>query len=547
MLDFRKVLLALSVAGLGFVGTASAQIPQLNTYGVTPFEGYVAVEGIAELLPGLQIGITNGNQLAGSISFTLTSSVPFNNVITSGLADVTVTDTNLNNVAGHLDTFTVTEPGPNTAIVTVKFAQAPSGPAQWNVVVAGLRVNPSGVIAGTQVTVSVASASLVPSNTLASSTANVAFVANSLSSVKATNSTINVPFCAITSKTNYLVLTAVITNGFADSFKTIAEVTSGPAGAGYPANGNGTVATTGTGLSVTFNNLNTGVSYYVPSVISDTTTPSALSLTAYTSLSPLIQAPIATNNGTNIVLAADVLLPASGTIYYITTADAASGTEVVSIPLYELSPTGAVAPFATSAPSVTVTLAGPTSASPATGYPEYSTTQTAYTGTQAAVPAPTGYIQPCNTTLLFPFLATLPTIGYDTGIAIANAGMGTSTLIGNLFTPAATGVCSFTLYGASTINGTAITPNITFSATIANGQVYASTLGNFLGALATPQTSFAGYGVASCNYTGAHAFAQISDYSGLSNAFSEGYLAPVLSDVWNGSIVPGYTTPNSPF
>jgi hypothetical protein len=125
-----------------------------------------------------------------------------------------------------------------------------------------------------------------------------------------------------------------------------------------------------------------------------------------------------------------------------------------------------------------------------------------------------------------------------TGIALANAGAGTSTITGNSFGFAPTGTCGFTLYGANNINGTAISPNITFPISITNGQVNAFTLSS---QLPTASPAFAGYAVAVCNFIGAHAFAQISDYTGLNNAFSEGYLAIELSGVNNGVYTAPYT------
>jgi hypothetical protein len=142
--------------------------------------------------------------------------------------------------------------------------------------------------------------------------------------------------------------------------------------------------------------------------------------------------------------------------------------------------------------------------------------------------------------MIFPYI--INTGGYDTGIALTNASLGTS-VSGNTVTATTAGVCTFSLWGAASLNGTAVTPFSLAPINIAAGQVTAFTLSGALAGTANA-SGFAGYAVASCNFQGGHGFAFLTDGFGTNpgRGLSQGYLAPILSDVYAGA----YATINSP-
>jgi hypothetical protein len=372
---------------------------------------------------------------------------------------------------------------------------------------------------------------------------------------------------------------------------------SGPlglGGAGNPATPMGdtnpiTAPTTlGTRLALTFSNLASGVTYYLPvqvqpgggsslslNLVATATTPSATVLAGGNIGGGTDKG----NVGNTQTVSGVYGFTATGgtfTAYYAVAAESLVGTDSTSfaagfnqymvgattsngplalagpfptIELFEV--TSATAVPNSVAPTVSVVLVGnntqygqflaPASPTVVTASAAAFTISNVQPGANSvALTDGTGYLTACNTTLLFPYLVTLPSIGYDSGIAIANTGLGTSTIPGNTFTSTTTGSCSITLWGSGSIDGAAITPINLAPVTVTAGQVNAFTLGT---ALPAAQPTFAGYGLAICNFIGAHAFVQISDYAATTSAFSETYLAPVLSDIY----VTNYTTINTPF
>jgi len=266
-------------------------------------------------------------------------------------------------------------------------------------------------------------------------------------------------------------------------------------------------------LAVTFTNLNPGISYYVPSVPAPTTN---VALIAQTPIGT--NAPIVTVNGTQGL----VLVPASGTVYYMVTGDtAALGTESFSVSLVEAPPPTSLATF-TGPVGVSVSVASASSALPPTSYPEYisappvfSATATGVTVASVGPPVviggvPTlGQITACGTTLLFPYVVNMSSINYDTGIAITNAsGL---TTVGS-----SAGTCQVNYYGpgAPTTQPAAITVAANSTATFDVG---------------AQAPGINGYAVANCNFEGAHGLAFISYQLGTNLAISNTYLAVVTT------------------
>ncbi len=550
MLNFRKVLLAAAVAGLGLVGTASAQVPTCAaTAGTT---GYVAVEGASEQLPKLVFTCTNSNLFTGPLSLTLTGSVNFTNQLKTGSTsnrDITVVGQSGSAGAPAADpvapaTVTFVQSAPNAITINFSAVTATALAADtYTVTVTGLRVDPSSLPTTSAVTVT-PSSSVVSITSASSWTA--AFVTKSLNSLTA-NATgfvpLNMSTCgnsgtATTKNTAAgIALNVGVTGGYVDSLKKLADVTNSPAVA-YGANGNAIAAVTGTVLAVTFNNLNAaGVNYYVPAVITGTNVV-ATAYTSYANAQAGVAATTVTNPSTlltNIIGTAAVvgppavaatnwnlsyagltvptdavLLPVSGTsgtIYYGVTGNTATLTESLVISLAQNVPViAAVTGYNTTPVTVSVSLAGATS--PA--YPQVSANQTAYTATPATTNATNGLLNSCSTTLLFPYVTNAS--GFDTGIAIANAATGTGA-------PASTGSCNLNFYGTGGAN---TSPYVYNTGNITAGTANATPI-----ALSAVDAGLTGYAVAVCNFQGAHGYAFLFTAGG--GGLAADYIAPILS------------------
>jgi hypothetical protein len=498
MLDFRKVLVALSVAGLGLVGTASAQVPVCTLLAPAQgFEGSVAVEGTTELLPTATI-TCNGQPVTGGLTITLSANVPITNLTVPHTTNLDVVATDNGGDAAQ----TVTAASAGTVQITFNSVTG----VLSTITVKGIRVNPSSMPILSQVSLTLASTSIGVS----APAANFAFVQKTLSAVTISSpvvqpipavvppiTTSNLSACSISPTELYGVAAAMLTNGFPDSLHTAAEIT----------NGGAIMATQGTTLAVTFNNLNPGVNYYVPLTLSpgNGLTTNNLTLTAYTSAAATTAATGATSGpGAGLFLL--TVNAGSATAYYQVTGDSISGTETATVPLSASIPSiGNVTSFSTNPVAVSITLV-----SAGTGYPSYSASQTPYTASQTASMAGNGLLSPCSTTLLFPYVVNMSNINYDTGIAITNASGLTS--IGS-----STGTCQVNYFGPG-----APTTQPSPISVAAN-----STTTFDVGAQAPGINGFA---VATCNFTGAHGLAFISFELGTQSATSNTYLAIVTAE-----------------
>jgi hypothetical protein len=523
MLDFRKVLLALSVAGLGLVGTASAQVPQCSAgFAAGQFEGYVAVEGITESLAGLAITCNNGATppaaptWSGPASFVLTSSVPFENQTITGTTnlDVSVSD----GTAADATAATVTGTA-GTSTITITFPTVTAGTTTFTI--AGLRVNAS--VAPVAATITVAVSSSTVQVLPASSSVAAAFVSKSISGLAISSAAglgTSPSACGLGATLSPLA-TVSLSSGFIDALKTLADI-SNTAASNNPAtlDAKSVAAKQGEVVAFTFTNLNTaGVNYYVPSTIG---TAAGFTLTASTAAGVALT-PLATP------AAAAGLAPltasgGSGTAYYVVTNSTSPETVPAAEPapaltgeggltIFEIVPSvPAVTSYSTTPIAVSVVLSG----TAAPGYPQYSTSQTAYTAVETGTANIGGLLLPCATTLLFPYVVNSD--GFDTGIAIANASTGIPAGTSLSPTTAAAGACVVTFYGtgAATASVVYTTPSIA-SATDAS----------FLTSVQAP--GITGYAIAVCNFVGAHGYAFITDgFGGGGRGLSADYLAVVL-------------------
>jgi hypothetical protein len=403
----------------------------------------------------------------------------------------------------------------------------------------------------------------------------------------------NIAICSLTTTQVNVVGTVVINEGFINAFTDLqqeaANEYNGTLALGMTAGNNannpngvtGASAATatpttagsivGTTLAVNFGNLLAGINYYVPTVVNVGTCTTVPSNTCFqltlvsgpTSSAQLAGGTIGTSKSGGYPGGAVsgvyqlTVTNSAATAYYAVTSDIpnavdSTGANTVQNPysgtpsapanalgvtgqlnLYETLPTGSTATGVSTGPTVSVYPVGNT----APGYPEFvtPTTPTVVKISNPTSPAGTtgsqGILSGCNTTLLFPYILT--SSGYDTGLEITNAGLGSTVTGLNTITPTTAGSCTLTAYGSSAFGAAAITPFAltTSPLAITAGTVNAFTLSS---ALPAADPSFVGYLIASCNFQGAHGFGFV--FGGANGAtqgagLSYGYLAPILADV----------------
>lgn len=214
--------------------------------------------------------------------------------------------------------------------------------------------------------------------------------------------------------------------------------------------------------------------------------------------------------------------PANGSVvatYAVSTAGfVQTGQPVFPIPV-EITFAKNTAPVQTTPISVLVSYApsAATLTGPATAVPTFAVS--------TATPIPATVINPCATTLLYPYVTNYQGT-YETGIAITNAttdNLGTSGASTATATP---GTCTINFYGNQAQPAAVTTPTIGAWSTTSGSPspVYANTLSAMTGL-----TNFTGYAIAQCNFLDAHGFAFITDYTlGGADAFAQGYLAVVV-------------------
>jgi len=611
MLDFRKVLLAAAVAGLGLVGTASAQVA-CTTAGagnfLTPTTAGSAtgirIEGTTEQIAPIIINTCTGTPNNTSMSLTVNLSVPVTNAQLTGQTTGTNVDSWAVAVGFTATPFLATGSStPGSSSITYTFGSTTNPvltagavvPATTQIVIYNVRVNPSGLPApNTAITfTSSGSTALIAPTT----TTTIAYAQTSLN--KATfNGFANLALCNVaTTDVNavgFVGIKEAIINGLTTDVDESTKETSAYATAAalvgvgapaFPTNDPIQVgATTGSRIAVTFGNLSAGVTYYLPVTVTTggltlnlisgpTAGPGAAILAGGSiggasnkgnTLQPAIPPPpaVAVTPAVTTVTGVYGFSPTAGTFtaYYSVGADntgaidsenVAAGTlpetagTYAGITLFEVTSSTTVP--ATGAPTVSVYLVGNTAGfaqflapSAPTVVTASASTSIAVTNGTTAIAAGTGGIGACNTTMVFPYI--INTGGYDTGIALTNAGLGSS-VSGNTVASTA-GTCTMSLWGAASLNGTAVTPFALAPVNVAAGQVTAFTLSGALAGTANA-SGFAGYAIASCNFQGGHGFAFLTDGFGTTpgRGLSQGYLAPILSDIYQSA----YATLNAPF
>jgi hypothetical protein len=274
-------------------------------------------------------------------------------------------------------------------------------------------------------------------------------------------------------------------------------------------------AASGTGISLTFANVPSVATIYVPTTVTYTGTAGA---TATLSL-PVGTAAVTSPPG---LLAASgvysypsgyaAYTPSSGsiTVTYTVAASSAAQVENFQIPVYvafaanSAAPQGPITVLEAYAPAIALA-----AGTLPTTIPIFAPTTN--------TPLNASAISVCQTNLLFPFLTNQ--LGFDTGIVLANTSTDPLGFIPG--TSAATpqgGACTLNFYGAG-----APTP----SSVAAPGGVQATATTNaFL--LSSVAPGFQGYMIAVCNYLYGHGYAFIAYDLTQNNGAVEGYLAEVI-------------------
>ncbi len=541
MVNFRKSFLLAAMALAIGVGTASAQ----NCAATTGNPPILRAGGLEELTGSFALQCTNiATPTTVNFDVTLgTSSTSSNGtvIVTSRTGEpmVTVQQGGTFGSATGIVTSTLSNGTPAYNDVRFTGVNVPAGNS--TITISGIRVNAVAVfnsVSGSLPTIyaftSVSNGILQvtePTQGLA-----VATIEPGLGTVSITPSSTGLSACAETLNlavgTNF---TINIPEQFPTAFKQQnagpgVDSETGPLAAGAPPSVfNATQATTGTQLTVTFNGLPTGTTFYVPVTIfsytgpASTTTPStAAGGVAYivtaagtTTLNPGVAITTIANLPGNVVA-----VTTGSVITYNVYTSQPSVTETYQVPLFS---TGGL--ISGSFGTVAVNLA-PQAASSTVGEPVasdalvplfYSTPQS-----QPLVPGSVG----CQTSLLFTFLSNQA--GFDTGISIAATGTDPfSTGVGG-------GQCTLDMYG---LNAPATAPVLT----VPSGQEAHTTV-------SAVAPNFQGYAIAVCTFTFAHGYAFISDgFMGAGRGLSEGYVANVINDR-NGassSVEAGVTTPET--
>jgi len=283
-----------------------------------------------------------------------------------------------------------------------------------------------------------------------------------------------------------------------------------------------------TRIKITFNNLQTGVSIFVPVTVN-----SAQLFSAGVPTSTLTLTSTEAGGFSAVGALGTSGVPTNFAQLTVTSGSAIAVYEVSSqLSVVGVAGSPAVNQSTSTVESFAVPVAISFTASPGTNSPGLGsstvnvdfapttgslTTAQAFGVTGGTIPrfvptstASTGFtINACSTVLLFPFMSNLA--GFDTGIALS------STSTDPFGTAAQSGSCTMNFFG-SNAPANFVTP------IVASGTSYTNLL-------STVAPGFQGYMIAQCRFQYAHGFAFITDgFGGPGRGLSQGYLALVLPD-----------------
>lgn len=525
MLDFRRLLGLASAAAL-FSGMAFGQnLCQTSaTLSAPAGASFVRAEGQTELVPAIKVtcstGTTAGSaniQLFFSPAVTVTSAIVTSS---TGATEAVATADTGGTASGIVSAGGVTFTGITTTSSTTSFTitnirvdataiptttGAPPTPVSATAFISGTNVTPSNT--GTAVPVAYALNGLTPSKEYSTATTDnpgkVVGIGSSSTSFGICSS-INAGSGSGSATANFYV---AVVEGFQSAFKTAADEASGTSP---------DKASFGTRIAVTFTNVPTGLSLYLPTSVSGS---GGTTLTAVTSgtVTGASTAPTAATSPAAVSGEGLFFVPASSgtaTAYFEVTADNLGSIDTFFIPVTLVATSNSV-----SAQSGMLTVA--TSFAPITG----ATTIPSFKAGSSTVPLGFLTFSPCTTSLLFPFVTNAT--GFETGIAISN------TTVDPFGGAAQSGTCTLNFYGTGGTNpkpGPAPNPNEGSGKPFAGGETYAFTLSSALAAAASGNpATFTGYVIAQCGFQDAHGFAYITYGFPGTSSDTMGYLALVLS------------------
>jgi len=533
---FRKVFGLVGAAAL-FSGMAFGQSPVTCAAPTSSF-GYIAAEGVNELIPQLSVICTNTTATGGTMGLTisLNPTAAIVNPLNAGSTTLTsaVATTGGVNAFGTVGssgvTFTVAIPaaaGPFTILINnirINASQIPLSAGAPTPVAAGLTATGS---------ISTTPASPIFSYT-APGTNYVAVVQNGLNPVKfyseaALTNSGKVNFAAfgsaVSATSTYSTCVAVnnsstttavnntfvlVSEGFQSSFKTKADIANATAPAGTES-----TISNGTRIAVVIGNVAPGISVYMPLTVAAATGAGTLTMTA--SETGAYSAVTAVGGtGQFAAYGAVPVVNSTATAIYEVTADSLATLDTFNVPVSFNIPNNKVAAVP-APPAVTVSTRFA---------PINTTTIPSYTVLASSTSTLNLFsIAPCTTTLFFPFVTNQS--GFDTGLVIDNT---TGDPFGSVAAQA--GACKLWFYGTGGTNptaGPAPNPNEGGTASYNASESYAFTLGSALAsASAANPATFSGYMLAQCQFQNAHGFAYITyNFPGTSSD-TMGYLAVVI-------------------
>jgi len=509
MADFRKSLLLAAMALAVGVGTASAQTAG-TCAGTTGAPPDLRAEGTEELTGSIVLQC-NAVQ-AGTVNFDVTingGTIPITSRNSGAEAFVAVNGTPA--VQGQLVSFSGGTTNGDIRFVGISI---PAGNPQISI--QGIRINATAV--GLSAGFGPVLAQISVSNGVLpiSQVTGGFFVGIVLPGFGGVGSAtlFNLTSCAtVVSLPSGVDFDATVKENFPTAFKAQigpanTDSETGP-GAGGP---DVLEANSGTQFGVTFANVPSGITFYIPVSITSNS-PTGLTVAQLVTAeggTTVVTSGITTFGTTNYVQVA------SGTTYYynVEVADP-SYQETWTIPIY--SPGGTLT--GTFAPTVTIAL-NPTSGTNIA--PEFLSGSGTGTTTLGASVTNT-----CQTSLLFPFLTN--EAGFDTGISIAATGTDPWS------TGVAGGTCTIYLYAdAAGSAAPATAPTLTIPA---GGEGHTT--------ISAIDPGFQGYGIAVCDFTYAHGFAFVTDgFGGGGRGLSEGYLPLVINDRGTASTAPAEALEN---
>lgn len=523
MVDFRKSLLLAAMSLAIGAGTASAQAPTcIGTTGAVPT---LRAEGQAELTGGIVLTCSN---------IAVGQSINFDVLLNGGQVPITSRETPISEA-----TLTISYPGTDIASATYSAGYVSTNSTFNNdarivgvlingpnpqISINGVRanVNPNYVQTSNTTTFGTVLATISTSNgVLPISQVGggffVGIVLPGLGAVTGSTTGFSIQSCSggapIPTGTGFSIS---IPENFPTAFKAQGPLVSTDSETGFATGA--LQAESGTQFAVTFANVPSGVSFYIPetitspqggvaelvigegSVIGDTGNAAYVlgSDIGLIAANPPVPFDPATSN----------LLPVTSgaTVFYNVTSANPSAIDVFGLTAY---PVGTVS-ATTGTPTVTVVLA-PRATVLTVAVPRFIS----LTSGGSALPAIT--VTPCQTTLLFPYMTNQA--GFDTGFSIA------ATSADPFGTFAQGGTCTLNMYG---VNAPTTAPVLTVPT---GGEGHTT--------LSSPSVApnFQGYVIAVCNFQYAHGYAFLSNgFSGIGNGgLSEGYVALEVGNTRAGS------------